>query len=32
MANKIVVGYDGSEHAKRALDTAIEWAHDALDE
>ena len=30
MANKIVVGYDGSEHSKRALDTAIAWAHDAL--
>ena len=26
MADKIVVGYDGSEHAKRALDTAIDWA------
>lgn len=26
MADKIVVGYDGSEHAKRALETAIEWA------
>ena len=26
MADKIVVGYDGSEHAKRALETAIDWA------
>ena len=25
MADKIVVGYDGSEHAKRALQTAITW-------
>jgi nucleotide-binding universal stress UspA family protein len=26
MAEKVVVGYDGSEHAKKALDTAIDWA------
>ena len=26
MAETIVVGYDGSEHAKKALDAAIEWA------
>jgi nucleotide-binding universal stress UspA family protein len=26
VAEKIVVGYDGSEHAKRALDAAITWA------
>jgi len=26
MANKVVVGYDGSAHAKRALDSAISWA------
>jgi nucleotide-binding universal stress UspA family protein len=31
MADKIVVGYDGSEHAKRALDTAIEWAKQTPD-
>ena len=31
MADKIVVGYDGSEHAKRALDTAIEWARQTPD-
>jgi len=31
MANKIVVGYDGSEHSKRALDTAIEWAKETTD-
>lgn len=31
MAEKIVVGYDGSEHAKRALDTAIEWARQTPD-
>jgi nucleotide-binding universal stress UspA family protein len=26
MAYSIVVGYDGSEHASKALDAAIEWA------
>ena len=26
MAEKVVVGYDGSEHSKKALDTAIDWA------
>jgi nucleotide-binding universal stress UspA family protein len=26
MAYSIVVGYDGSEHAAKALDAAIEWA------
>jgi nucleotide-binding universal stress UspA family protein len=26
MAEKVVVGYDGSEHAKKALQTAIDWA------
>ena len=31
MADKIVVGYDGSEHAKRALNTAIEWAKQSPD-
>jgi len=31
MAEKIVVGYDGSEHAKRALDTAIEWSRQTPD-
>ena len=31
MADKIVVGYDGSEHAKRALNTAIEWAKPTSD-
>ena len=31
MAHKIVVGYDGSEHAKVALDTAIQWARDVPD-
>ncbi len=31
MADKIVVGYDGSEHAKRALDAAISWARDRPD-
>jgi len=31
MARKIVVGYDGSEHAKVALDRAIEWARDVPD-
>ena len=31
MADKIVVGYDGSEHAKRALQTAITWARDMPD-
>ena len=25
MAEKVVVGYDGSEHAKKALQTAIDW-------
>jgi len=31
MADKIVVGYDGSEHATRALETAIEWAKQTPD-
>lgn len=31
MADKIVVGYDGSEHAKRALETAIDWARQTPD-
>jgi nucleotide-binding universal stress UspA family protein len=26
MAEKVVVGYDGSVHAKKALETAIDWA------
>lgn len=29
MAEKVVVGYDGSDHAKRALNTAIQWAREA---
>ncbi len=29
MAATFVVGYDGSENAKRALDTAIEWARES---
>jgi nucleotide-binding universal stress UspA family protein len=31
VADKIVVGYDGSEHAKRALATAIDWAKKSPD-
>ena len=31
MADKIVVGYDGSEHAKRALAMAIDWAKKSPD-
>lgn len=31
MAEKIVVGYDGSEHAKRALSMAIDWAKQTPD-
>lgn len=31
MAEKIVVGYDGSEHARRALDMAIDWAKQTPD-
>jgi nucleotide-binding universal stress UspA family protein len=31
MGHKIVVGYDGSEHAKLALETAIQWARDVPD-
>ena len=31
MADKIVVGYDGSDHSKRALNTAIEWSKQAPD-
>jgi nucleotide-binding universal stress UspA family protein len=31
MADKIVVGYDGSEHSKRALNTAIDWAKSTPD-
>jgi nucleotide-binding universal stress UspA family protein len=31
MAEKIVVGYDGSEHAKRALDWAIAWSKQTPD-
>jgi nucleotide-binding universal stress UspA family protein len=31
MAEKVIVGYDGSEHAKRALEAAIAWAHRLAD-
>ena len=31
MSHKIVVGYDGSKHAKLALETAIQWARDLSD-
>jgi nucleotide-binding universal stress UspA family protein len=31
VADKIVVGYDGSEHAKRALAMAIDWAKKSAD-
>ncbi len=31
MAEKVVVGYDGSEHSQKALNTAIEWAQKTPD-
>jgi nucleotide-binding universal stress UspA family protein len=31
MAYTIVVGFDGSEHSRKALDAAIEWAPDRPD-
>lgn len=31
MAEKVVVGYDGSEHSKKALSTAIDWANKTPD-